>query len=130
MTSFTTLLRPQQFEAGEQAQVLGEEVSLTNRPASALTTDLHMFLAFTYTATLQKLNFITCFREEYMPKQYSPFGKSQSCQNAAFIPLANHVMKFNKGLASVLCDSLWVHSPPGTACHEILKPLPFMRLSV
>lgn len=92
----------QQFEACEQAHVLGEEGRLTHGSASALTMDLHTFLAFTHMVTLQKLNSITCFREQHMPKQYLPFGKSQSCQGAAFIPLANHFTEVNEGLASVL----------------------------
>ena len=112
------------------AQVLREKVNLTNHPTPALTMDSHMFLVFTYTVTLQKLNSIPCFREQYMPKQYLPFGKSQSCQDIAFIHLSTHFMKVNKGSASVPIDFSLVHSPPGTACHETLKPLPPMRLSV
>lgn len=125
MNKFTTLMMS--WWKGTSPQRGSES---NQSPSPALTIDSHMFHVFTCTVTLRKLNSIPCFREEYMPKQYSPLGKSQSCQDGAFIPLSNHFIEVHKGEASVHWDFSLVHSPPGMACHETLKPLPPMKLSV
>lgn len=73
-----------------------------------------------------------------MPKQYLSFGifvfssicilSSQNHQGVTLIHFSNHFIK-GLSVSTVRVPPLF-HSPPGTSCHEALKPLPFMELSV
>lgn len=66
-----------------------------------------------------------------MPKQHLPFEESPSCHcvRASCLSLQSF-HDIYKGSVQVFGDTSSVHSPPGTACHEALKPLPFIELSV
>lgn len=122
-------LMSQQCEAGEQVQVRGGKVSSTGHLASPLTTDSHTVLVTAYVADLGSEALSHAFGKGTCQSHVQPLGttKLSGCRIHTSLQSLHEIYK---GGASALCDSTLVHSPPGTACHEAWKPLPFMKLSV